>query len=113
MVTLENKQVYGSISYIDWLQADVQRGKDRRFYVPTVRGLRVGEFLNIHGNNGYGGGVTRACVKPSATIPRRRCTTSWPTPRSTTGPAPSSTTRATRRLIHMMQTSHNDNQTYD
>ena len=31
MITLENKLVYGSISYLDWIQEPVTAGKDRRF----------------------------------------------------------------------------------
>ncbi len=39
-----------------------RRGPNRRFYVPSGRGLWPGQFLNIHGGPGYGGGVTRAVV---------------------------------------------------
>lgn len=45
MLTLDSQLVHGSISYLDWLQAPVAKGKDRRFYLPTVRGLWPGQFL--------------------------------------------------------------------
>ena len=63
MLTLESRLVYGSVSYLDWLQAPTEKGTDRRFYVPTVRGLSPGQFLNVHAGPGYGGGVTRAYIK--------------------------------------------------
>src|SRR6187402_2004573 len=39
MVQLDSKMIYGSISYLDWIQRPVEKGLDRKFYVPTVRGL--------------------------------------------------------------------------
>ncbi len=60
---IENNIVQGASSYLDWLQEPVKAGADRRFYVPTVRGLFVGQFLNVHIGQGYGGGVSRVWVK--------------------------------------------------
>ena len=62
-LTLNNKIIQGSNSYLDWLALPVKAGKDARFYVKTIRGLKPGMFLNLHGGPGYGGGVTRGCVK--------------------------------------------------
>ena len=62
-VKIDNKLIHGANSYLDWLAEDVQAGKDARFYVRTIRGLRPGMFLNLHGGPGYGGGVTRGCIK--------------------------------------------------
>ena len=63
MLTLESKLVYGPVSYLDWLQAPTEAGGAKQFYVPTVRGLWPGQFLNVHGGPGYGGGVTRAYIQ--------------------------------------------------
>ncbi|HEY3415477.1 MAG TPA: hypothetical protein VGM23_01220, partial [Armatimonadota bacterium] len=46
VLRLENNNIAGSTSYRDWLTEDVQAGKDRRFYVRTVRGIFPGMFLN-------------------------------------------------------------------
>jgi hypothetical protein len=62
-VKIENNLIHGANSYLDWLAEDVKAGKDARFYVRTIRGLRAGMFLNLHGGPGYGGGVTRGCIK--------------------------------------------------
>ena len=113
MVTLENKQVYGSISYLDWLQAPVEKGNDRRFYVATIRGLHPGQFLNIHGFGGYGGGVTRACVKVAGL--RRREENVLYRGRHLDQPQAGAIihNKSNTALLHMTQTSHNDNQSYD
>ena len=50
--------VHGSQSYLDWLQEPVEAGPDKRFYVATIRGLRVGMFANC-----LGSGVARLCIK--------------------------------------------------
>lgn len=63
MLSLNNNVVRGSTSYLDWVQADVEPGKDRRFYVPTIRGIFPGMFLNAHERDGYAGGVERLFVK--------------------------------------------------
>lgn len=60
---IENNIVHGASSYLDWLQEPVKAGPDRRFYVPTTRGLFAGQFLNVHAGQGYGGGVARVWVK--------------------------------------------------
>lgn len=113
MLQLDSKLVYGSISYLDWIQAPVEKGEDRRFYVPTVRGLSPGQFLNLHGGPGYGGGVTRGVVKSlgfdaakglhyfTADTSLNHVAGAIVQNKSNTG------------LIHMTQTSNADNQTYD
>ncbi len=113
MLTLDNQVTYGSTSYLDWIQAPVTKGLDRRFYVATIRGLRPSMFVNIHGGPGYGGGVTRACIKSlgfdaDKNMPFIVADTSIDHKvgailhnKSNTG------------LIHMLQTSNSDNQTYD
>jgi hypothetical protein len=112
-ITIDSKLIYGSSSYLDWLQFPVSKGPDRRFYVPTIRGLRPGQFLNIHGGPDYGGGVTRACVKSLGYDPEKglhyivadsdldHLAGAIMHNKNNTG------------VVHMVQTSHNDNQTYD
>lgn len=63
IVKMRNNLVHGSNSYLDWIQAPVKAGKDARFYVKSIRGIRPGQFLNLHGGPGYGGGVTRGYIK--------------------------------------------------
>ena len=62
-ITLDSQIIGGSSSYLDYLQLPVAKGKDQRFYLPTVRGIHPGQFLNLHGGPGSGGGVNRGVVK--------------------------------------------------
>ena len=62
-LNIDNKLIHGSNSYLDWLAEPVKAGKNARFYVRTIRGLRRGMFINLHGGPWYGGGVTRGCIK--------------------------------------------------
>lgn len=62
-LNIKNELIHGSNSYLDYLDEPVAKGVDARFYVRTIRGLRAGQFMNIHGGPGYAGGVTRACIK--------------------------------------------------
>jgi hypothetical protein len=112
-VTIDSQISYGSTSYLDWLQLPVEKGKDRRFYLATVRGIHPGQFLNLHGGPGYGGGVTRGVVKSIgydvtkqmhyfvADTDLNHVAGAILQNKSNTG------------LVHMLQTSNNDNQTYD
>jgi hypothetical protein len=112
-ILIDSRIVYGSSSYLDWLQAPVSRGKDRRFYLPTVRGLHPGQFLNLHGGPGYGGSVTRSVVK----------SVGYDTDKGMPYLVADSDldhvagailhNKSNTGLLHMLQTSHNDNQTYD
>lgn len=62
-VNIVNRLLHGSNSYLDVITDPVAKGPDARFHVRTIRGLYPGQFMNIHGGPGYGGGVTRACIK--------------------------------------------------
>ncbi len=62
-LNITSNLIHGSNSYMDYLSDPVAKGTDARFYVRTIRGLRAGQFVNIHGGPHYAGGVTRACVK--------------------------------------------------
>jgi len=112
-LTLDSHLVYGSASYLDWLQVPVTKGKDRRFYLPTVRGLRPGQFLNIHGGPGYGGGVTRGCIKSLGYDPEQRMHYLVADTDLDHKAGAILHNKSNFGLIHMLQTSNNDNQTYD
>ncbi|MCG3147055.1 MAG: hypothetical protein PCFJNLEI_00491 [Verrucomicrobiae bacterium] len=60
ILTIKNTTLRGSGSYHDWLQEAVPAGKDRRFYVATIRGIFPGMFLNALA---WGGPVPRLCIK--------------------------------------------------
>jgi hypothetical protein len=62
-LNITSNLIHGSNSYMDQLVEPVSKGLDVRFYVKTIRGLRAGQFVNIHGGPWYEGGVTRGCVK--------------------------------------------------
>ena len=63
MLKMDNKLIHGSNSYLDWITEAVAKGKDARFYVPTIRGIRPGQFLNAHTGPDYEGNVERLYVK--------------------------------------------------
>lgn len=112
-IKLESNLVYGSISYLDWIQAPVSKGKDRRFYLPTVRGIRPGQFLNIHGGPGYGGGVTRAQVKSIGYDAEKQLNYLVADTDIDHVAGAILHNKSNTGLLHMTQTSNNDNQTYD
>ena len=113
MLTLDNRITFGSSSYLDWLQEPVVKGPDRRFYVPSVRGLWPGQFLNIHGGRGYGGGVTRAVVKSLGWDARKNM--HYLVADSDLDHAAGAIlhNKSNTGLLHMLQTSNANNQTYD
>ena len=113
MLTLESKLVYGSVSYLDWLQLPVKKGKDQRFYLPTVRGIHPGQFINIHGGKGYGGGVTRGLVKSLGYDVEKQMSYFVADTDIDHEAGAIMHNKSNTGLVHMLQTSHNDNQTYD
>ena len=113
MLQIDSKLIYGSVSYLDWLQKDVQKGPDKRFYVPTIRGLHIGQFLNIHGSDGYGGGVTRACVKEVGYDPEQKMSFIVADTSIDHKAGAIVHNKSNSGIIHMTQTSNADNQTYD
>lgn len=112
-LTIESKLVAGSVSYLDWIQEPVEKGLDRRFYVPTVRGLRPGAFVNIHGHSGYGGGVTRACIKSLGYDAEKKLHYVVADTSMDHKAGAIMHNKSNTGLVHMTQTSNNDNQTYD
>ena len=112
-VTLESDIIYGSSSYLDWLQEPVKKGKDQRFYLPTVRGIHPGQFINIHGGKGYGGGVTRGLVKSIGYDTEKQLSYFIADTDIDHEAGAIMHNKSNTSLLHMLQTSHNDNQTYD
>jgi len=113
MLTLNSNVAYGSTSYLDWLQAPVEKGPDRRFHVPTVRGLHPGMFINIHGHSGYGGGVTRACIKSLGWDEEKKLHYLVADTSMDHKAGAILHNKSNTGILHMTQTSNNDNQTYD
>lgn len=113
MLTLNNKLTYGSTSYLDWLQEAVKKGKDRRFYVATVRGLHVGMFINVHGGKGYGGGVSRICIKSLGYDADKRMHYFVADTDIDHEAGAICHNKSNTGVLNMVQTSNNDNQTYD
>jgi hypothetical protein len=52
LLSMENTIARGSTGYREWLQEDVKTGKGGRFYVPTIRGVFPGMFLNTDDHAG-------------------------------------------------------------
>lgn len=113
VVTIDSKLQYGSNSYLDWIQAPVAKGPDRKFYVPSIRGIRPGQFLNVHGGPGYGGGVTRACVKSIGYDAERQMHYFVADTDIDHVAGAIAHNKNNTGILHMLQTSNNDNQTYD
>ncbi|MHB9023033.1 MAG: hypothetical protein ACYC7E_02500 [Armatimonadota bacterium] len=68
MLNLQNHIYRGTTSYRDWITEDVKAGKDRRFYVKTLRGIFPGMFLN----SGDWGNVQRLYVKSIGYDPEKK-----------------------------------------
>jgi len=113
MIWLENRLVHGSASYLDWLQEPVEKGSDRRFYVPTIRGIRPAQFLNVHGGPGYGGGVLRAYVKSVGYDPGKKMHYFVADTDMSHKAGAIVHNKSNTGILHMTQTSNSDNQTYD
>lgn len=112
-VLLQSNLVAGSISYLDYLHEPVEKGLDRRFYVATIRGIRPGQFLNLHGGPGYGGGVVRGAVKSLGYDVVKKAAYFVADTDLDHKVGAILQNKSNTGLIHMTQTSHNDNQTYD
>ncbi len=113
ILTLNNEIAYGSCSFLDWLQEPVSKGPDRRFYVKSIRGIRPGMFLNLHGGPGYGGGVTRGCVKSLGYDPDKGLSYFIADTAIDHVAGAILHNKSNVGILHMLQTSNADNQTYD
>ena len=112
-ITIDSQITYGSSSYLDYLQLPVAKGKDQKFYLPTVRGIHPGQFLNLHGGPGYGGGVTRGVVKSLGYDPEKKLHYFVADTDLDHIPGAILHNKSNTGILHMLQTSNNDNQTYD
>jgi hypothetical protein len=91
----------------------VSKGPDRRFYVKTIRGIWPGMFLNLHGGPGYGGGVTRGCVKSLGYDTEKGLAYFVADTTIDHVAGAIMHNKSNVGLLHMLQTSNADNQTYD
>ena len=60
---LRNAIVRGASSYMQWTLEPVEKGADRRIYVPSIRGIFPGQYLTLCGNRWYGPPIDRIWVK--------------------------------------------------
>ena len=63
MVGLRNAVVRGGSSYMQWTSAPAAKGADQRIYVPSIRGIFVGQYLTFCGSPLYGQPIDRIWVK--------------------------------------------------
>ena len=62
--SIHNNVISGASSYMATLTEPAKKGKDSHCYVDTIRGIWVGQYLNITGNEmGYGQPYDRITVK--------------------------------------------------
>jgi hypothetical protein len=109
MIQMNNVILRGSNSYRDWLQEAVPGGKDQKFYVPTIRGIFPGEFLNT----GDYSGVERIYVK---SLGFDKAKNLWYFVADTNGPLAKGAmihNKNHTNLVRMDTFSHNENQTFD
>ncbi|MCX5660557.1 MAG: hypothetical protein NTW19_12660 [Planctomycetota bacterium] len=107
-LNISNRIIHGSNSYLDFLAEPTKAGPDARFYVRTIRGLRVGAFINVLGR-----GTTRACIKSLGYDPVKNlayfvadCSVDQPAGTTVQN-------KSNEGVIWMSQVGNADNQTYD
>jgi hypothetical protein len=109
MLNFENIIARGSNSYHDWLQEDVEPGENVRFYVPTIRGLYPGMFINANGWSV----VERLYVKSLGYDSEKKA---WYLTADTTKPFKKGILLSNKNHVNIMKmetSSHNENQTFD
>ncbi len=109
MLRFYNAVLNGSNSYRDWLQEDVPAGKARRFYVPTIRGLFPGAFMNT----GDYSGVQRLYVQSLGYDAEKQ---SWYFIADTDADIAKGSLIHNKNHVNVMRMdtySHNENQTFD
>lgn len=110
MVAMKNTILHGSTSYHDWLQEDVKAGKDRKFYVATIRGVFPGEFLNTLS---YSAGVQRLYVKSIGYDAQKKM---WYFVADCNADVPRGTLLSNKNHVNALSIdtySHTENQTFD
>ena len=109
MISMKNTILQGSTSYRDWLQEDVKAGKDRRFYVATIRGIFPGMFMSI----GEWGIVQRLYVKSLGYDQEKKL---WYFVADTEADQPKGAIMGNKNhvsILNLETYSHNENQTFD
>ena len=72
VLNIQNHIVHGPCNYLDWIVEPVKAGPDARFYVPTVRNLFRGMYLNAHHGPGYALPVARITIKEIGWDPAKK-----------------------------------------
>lgn len=72
MLGLRNATVKGGSSYMQWTSAPTTKGKDQRIYVPTIRGIFVGQYLTYCSTPWYGPPHDRIWVKSIGWDPEQK-----------------------------------------
>jgi len=105
---ISNNIIHGSQSYLDFLAEPVEAGPDAKFYVRTIRGLRVGMFVN-----GIGKTIARLCIKSLGYDAEKRL--HYFIADTTVAFAAGNTiqNKSNEGVIWMEQKTHADEQTYD
>ena len=109
VLSIKNTILHGSTSYRDWLQADVVKGNDRRFYVKTIRGIFPGMFMSI----GEWGVVQRLYVKSLGYDKEKKM---WYFVADTEADQPKGAIMGNKNHVSSLNLetfSHNENQTFD
>ncbi len=107
-LNINNKLVHGSQSYLDWTNEPIVAGKDTPVYVNTIRGLRVGAFMNIVGPK-----LSRVLIKSLGYDTTKN---KWYFTADIANNFPTKTivqNKSNEGLIFMTQECNADNQTYD
>jgi len=72
--SIHNNVISGASSYMATLTEPVKKGKDRHCYVDLIRGIWVGQYLNITSSAmGYAPPYDRVVVKGIGWDPQKRC----------------------------------------
>ncbi len=109
MLSFENIIARGSNSYHDWLQEDVEPGENARFYVPTIRGLYPGMFINANGWSV----VERLYIRSLGYDAEKKA---WYITADTTKPFKKGILLSNKNHVNILRmdtSSHNENQTFD
>jgi hypothetical protein len=109
LVSLKNTVLNGSNSYRDWLQEAVKAGKARRFYVPTIRGLFPGAFMDVADYSG----IQRLYVQSLGYEAERKM---WYFVADTEIDVPRGALIHNKNHVNIVRAdtwSHNENQTFD
>jgi hypothetical protein len=109
MLSFENIIARGSNSYHDWLQEDVEPGENARFYVPTIRGLYPGMFINANGWSV----VERLYIRSLGYDQEKKA---WYITADTTKPFKKGILLSNKNHVNILRmdtSSHNENQTFD